>query len=77
MYDYNICTVADRELFKKQCLAIEKHIPNLTKKELLEDVDGTLVQIYISSNGEITVKNDEQVDALYIISDFDLVPYFS
>lgn len=76
MFDYNICTVADRELFYKQCKAIEKNIPNLTKDEILEDVDGTLTQIYSHSNGKITVKNDEPVGALYVRSDFDLLPYF-
>lgn len=76
MFDYNICTVADRELFYKQCKAIEEHIPNLNAKELLEDVDGTLIKEYMHPKGKIIVKNDEPVGALYVRSDFDLSPCF-
>lgn len=42
-----------------------------------DDVDGTLVQRYNHANGVITVKNDIQVDALYVLSDFDLLTYFN
>lgn len=76
MYDYNICTVADEELFYRQCTAIEKAIPFLTKEELLEDVDGSLIQKYTHPEGIIKVRNDMQVDALYVTSDFDLLPFF-
>ena len=77
MFDYNVCNQADQELFYKQCAAIEKNIPNLQKHEVLEDVDGTLFQRYSHERGVILVKNDIQVDALYVTSDFDLLPYFS
>lgn len=77
MFDYNICNQADEKLFEKQCRALELKIPNLQASNLLEDVDGTLIQTYHHSNGEIKVINDTQVDALYVISEFDLLPYFS
>jgi len=77
MFDYTVCTQADVELFYKQCAAIEKNIPNLEKQELLEDVDGTLSQRYAHTKGSIVVKNDLQVDALYVTADFDLLPYFN
>lgn len=76
MYEYNICNQADAELFHKQCLALEKHIPDLKYSEPLEDVDGTLVKVYQHPKGIVKVKNDMQVDALYVVSDFDLLPYF-
>lgn len=76
MYDYNICNQADAKLFERQCHALESHIPDLRASTLLEDVDGTLIQTYHHRNGVIKVKNDMQVDALYVISDFDLLPYF-
>lgn len=76
MFEYNICNQADEKLFHDQCRAIEKHIPALNKKKLLEDVDGTLVQQYDHEKGFVTVKNDLQVDALYVQADFDLMPYF-
>ena len=77
MFEYNICNQADAKLFKRQCRALESNIPNLQVSDLLEDVDGTLIQTYHHHNGTIKVKNDMQVDALYVTSDFDLTPYFS
>lgn len=77
MFDYTVCTQADAELFHKQCAAIEKNIPNLEKQKMLEDVDGTLSQRYNHPRGSIVVKNDMQVDALYVTADFDLLPYFN
>ena len=76
MYEYNICDQADEELFNKQCRAIEEHIPGLLAYDLLRDVDGTLVQKYTHVKGTIKVKNDVQVDALFVVADFDLLPYF-
>lgn len=77
MFEYNICSQADSELFYKQCRALEKQVPGLQPENLLEDVDGTAVQRYRHSCGSVTVKNDLQVDALYVVSDFDLLPYFA
>ena len=76
LFEYNVCNQADEELFYKQCAAIEKAISFLKKEPLLEDVDGTLVQKYVAPSGKITVRNDVQTDALYVLSEFDLLPYF-
>jgi hypothetical protein len=77
MFDYTICNQADSQLFHKQCDALERNITDLKRSDFLEDVDGTLVRKYEHPKGTVTVKNDLQVDALYVISDFDLSPYFS
>ena len=77
MFEYNICNRADIALFKKQCLALEKHIPDLQLSSNLEDVDGSIVRTYSLGTDTVKVKHDLQVDALYVISDFDLTPYFS
>ena len=76
MFRYNICNQTDVVLFHKQCQALEKRIPDLSAEDLLEDVDGTLVQKYKHPAGVIEVRNDAQVDALLVISAFDLLPYF-
>lgn len=76
MFDYTICSVADEELFHEQCRAFEKTIPLLRQQKLLEDVDGSLIQRYEHPKGNIVVRNDVQVDALYVTSDFDLLPFF-
>lgn len=76
MFEYNICNQADEALFYKQCTAIEQAVPFLKKETLLEDVDGTLIQKYSSQAGIVVVRNDVQTDALYVLSEFDLLPYF-
>lgn len=76
MYRYTICTEPDRALFKRQCAALEKRIPNLKKAQLLEDVDGTLLQLYEKDGAEVRVLNDECVGALYVESEIDLLPFF-
>lgn len=76
MFEYNICNQADAVLFEKQCRALERRIPYLEAEDLYEDVDGTKVQTYSHPDGTVVVKNDAQVDALYVTADFDLIPYF-
>ena len=77
LFEYNICNQADSELFHRQCRALEAHVPGLQADEVLADVDGSLIQIYRSVKGTIKVKSDTQVDAVYVVSEFDLLPYFS
>lgn len=60
MYHYSIYTIADEVIFQKQCRALETHLPHLVKDELLEDVDGSLMQRYCP----------------YIDSEVELEPYF-
>ncbi len=76
MYNYTICNQADASLFYRQCKALEDRIDGLQEKRFLEDVDGTAIREYTHPNGSVVVKNDCQVDALYVSSDFDLRRYF-
>lgn len=76
MFQYGICTEPDEDIFYRQCKALEKRFPGMKKEELLEDVDGTLIQGYIHPAGEITVRNDFYVGAVWVESEFDLRPYF-
>lgn len=46
MFNYDICTVPNEELFLKQCEALEKNIKGLNKEKLLVDVDNSKIQIY-------------------------------
>lgn len=75
-YSYNIEKVADNKSFLRACKVIEK-IAGLQKKDLLIDVDGSLIQVYQVSDGEIVVFNDHEVDAVYIDSDVDLSAMFT
>lgn len=75
-YEYNICNEPDKDIFEKQCVALENHIPGIVKSDLLTDVDGSETQIYIVDNKRITVHNSYYVGAIYIKSDIDLDLYF-
>lgn len=77
MFEYSICNIFDREIFVKQCLAIEKHIPNLTKSELLDDVDGSQIQIYAIPDGDI-IRVENDIDfGVCVKSDIDIIKYFN
>ena len=54
----------------------EMPLPGIKEECLLEDVDGTATAEYSHPKGRVIVKNDYQVNAIYVISDFDLLPYF-
>lgn len=76
MFEYYICNMADDELFKRQCAAIEKKVAPLKKEPLLEDVDGTLIQRYDSGGREIKVCSDHFEPGVYIESDIELKQFF-
>lgn len=75
-YEYMICNTSDEEIYKKQCAAIEKHIPGIIKQEELIDVDGSRIQCYSYGHEEIIVINSIYVDALLVRSTEDIKPYF-
>ena len=76
MYKYNICNVYDHNIFEKQCAALEKHIPDIEKSDLLTDVDGSQTQIYTLHGKKITVHNSYYIGAVYISSETELMQYF-
>ena len=75
-YSYNICTNADEIIFKKQCSALEKYIPNIVKGKLLEDIDGSKTQFCYKNGKEIFVKNSCYIRAICIESDIELTIFF-
>lgn len=75
-YEYNICTAADKEIFEKQCVALEKHIPGIERSDMLTDVDGSQTQIYELNGKKIIVHNSYYIDAVYIDSEVELTEYF-
>lgn len=76
MFHYSICTEPDEEIFKKQCYALEKHIPNIIKGQLLEDVDYSLTQIYTVDQKKIAVHNSYYIGAVYVDSEIELEQFF-
>ncbi|MFF2754332.1 hypothetical protein ACFVR1_11385 [Psychrobacillus sp. NPDC058041] len=76
MFDYTICNQADEKIYNKQCLALEKNIPDIKKGERLIDVDGSEVRTYLLQGSEISVHNDYYINAVYIKSEIELRQYF-
>lgn len=72
MFSYNIAKNADNKAFEDICTLIESKVTNIKKEKVLEDVEGTQIQIYNASGGKIKVYNDYEVDAVYIDSEIDL-----
>ena len=72
MFTYNIAKEANKAAFDNACALIETYLGNFKKENLLEDVDGTQIQIYDTPNGKIKVYNDYEVDAVYVDSDVNL-----
>lgn len=75
MYHYLVYPATNEKLFYKQCARLEERIAGLKNLRLLEDPDGTLIQLYRHPKGEVDVYNDEDVGMLYVKSGFDLKPY--
>ena len=76
MFSYNICTQADKDIFEKQCKALEKNIPEIQKGKKLEDVDGSETQLYVVNGKHIKVHNSYYIDAVFIDSEIELESYF-
>lgn len=72
MFSYNISKNADQGAFFNTCSLIESKVKDIKKEKLLEDVDGTQIQIYTTPNGKIKVFNDYEVGAVYVDSEKDL-----
>lgn len=77
MFTYSICNEADEDIFFKQCKAIEKHIKPLEKGKLLDDVDGSKIQLYNHNNNEIKVVNSLYANELYVESEIELKQFFN
>ena len=76
MHEYNVCTCADMEIYKKQCDAIKKKFDDFVVEDIT-DVDGTDISIFTKEDKKIKVFNDIAIDAVYVKSTFDLLPYFA
>ena len=71
-YEYNISSENSPEKFKIICSKIEETYPELQKNVLLIDVDGTTIQVYYINDLKVTVYDDYEVGAVYVLSDLDL-----
>ncbi len=72
LYHYTVSKNAKVSDYEKACLQIENNITNIKKDTPTIDVDGSYIQIYSVASKKIAVKNDYEVDAVYIDSEIDL-----
>ena len=77
MRKYTICNQADKAIFDKQLKALQSHIPDIEKTEILMDVDSSETAIlHLNNKQRIVLHNSYYIDAVYIESDVDLEKYF-
>ena len=72
MFSYTVAKNADKAVFLSTCSLIQMFLKKYKKEKLLQDVDGTTIQIYRTKNGKVKVVNDYEVDAVYVDSEIDL-----
>jgi len=75
-HEYMIYTIANEDVYHKQCAALEMHIPSLRKLEELHDVDDSRIQRYELNGKRIRVLNDLQLNAVHVESEIPLEVYF-
>ncbi len=71
-YDYNIFPDNNPEKFKETCKRIQLKFPQAEKKDLLVDVDGSTIQVFIVDGKEIVVYDDYDIGAVFIKSEIEL-----
>lgn len=76
MFSYTVSKSASANAFAKACRLIESAFQGITKEKILEDVDGTAIQIYHKDGSSIKVYNDYEVDAVYVDSEIELKEIF-
>lgn len=76
VYGYTISKKASEEIFNKTCKRIERYLPGWNKKNLLTDVDGTLIQTYHKDGRSVDVFNDYEIDAVFVDTEIRLDDLF-
>lgn len=77
MFSYTVSMEPDTKIFMNTCALIDSEVNEKNKEQLLVDVDGSLIQIYNTVNGNIKVLSDYDVYAVYVDSDVNLDQIFS
>lgn len=76
---YEICNVFDSEIFEKQSRALCDHIPGITAKNDITDVDGSIVREFrfegLGNRKWLDLYNHKDF-GVYIKSNFDIAAFF-
>lgn len=76
IYSYTISKEASDAVFQKTCERIDCYLPQWTKKAMLTDVDGSLIQTYQKDGQSIDVFNDCEIDAVFVDAEIRLDDIF-
>ena len=78
-YNYLVNNEPDNESFEQACEQFEKTFPHAQKPKMLIDVDGTMIQEYVTDDGQAKVINDIFGGYVALVSDFEIcdIPYRS
>nr|DAZ25500.1 MAG TPA: hypothetical protein [Caudoviricetes sp.] len=76
MYKYKICNVYDKDIFDRQCVALEKNIKGIKEISYLEDVDGSQIKFYEAQNGKKLSVENNKIFGVIIVSEFSVEEYF-
>lgn len=76
MYEYTICNQPDKEIYEKQCMALEKRVPDILLVSALHDVDDSQKNIYSVNDKKVTVANDYYIGGVFVTSEIELEQFF-
>jgi hypothetical protein len=65
MFEYEVCSIADNDLYKK-CIDKFKNIPEFRLIKELEDVDGSLIANFDYQGSSVSIINDARTNMLYV-----------
>lgn len=71
-YVYNVLNENSPTAFEEACERIEGFSSKIVKQNLLVDVDGTTIQVYLLDGKEIVLFDDYEVGAVFIESEIRL-----
>lgn len=75
MFEYSVHVYYSVEHYKKACEYIEKlfEYETIVKEKEFIDVDGSQIQVYLTSKGKVKVFNqDDFYDGVSVLSDFEI-----
>lgn len=72
-FDYTICGEYNTEKYRETVARIAKTFPDFrTKKEIVDPLDGDMIQVFERGNDEIRVVNDYMTGAVYVESTIEI-----
>ena len=75
-FDYTICGEYNTEKYHETVARIAKTFPDFrVKKEVVDPLDGDMIQVFERGNDEIRIVNDYMTGAVYIQSTIEIVAF--